>query len=540
MTSPILIITASVAATTLRVLGLILLSVILGWFLSYYAIRSRIFENIYVAIMEVFESVPVISFFPIVLLIFVTGIGGYLGAELAVDFLVFTAVVWNIWIGEYQAFKTVPKEMDEVGQNFRFGVVEKLARIYIPFSIPRIAANLFPSVSDGFFYITVSEAFSVGAKTFQVFGIVSVLASYTALGEWGLVELSIVIFGAFIVVIILILRLVAKHAVAKYALDTDVPIIRRGRFNLLAATRRSGVLSRNPLAKLANYNRERRSRATMDEYFKPESKGKAGYISVPAGIIIVILLTYSVYRIIGSVSYSTWTSLLYMTPSLLSDLGWDYLRVLIIAGLAMIFAIFVGYYFATNRKGEMIGLPVIQSFSSFPTPIYFPFIFLSSSFFVSSVFGFLSDEFFVLLLGFISTFYYVFYSFWMGVKAMPLEYTELMKNLDLGFFQKMRKIILPATFPYLIGGISSTINSAWGGLMIGEYWPDISGGKSLTVSHGLMKVIATSTGSGNIAVAAWASFLFGIVVVFYSLFFTKRMLDLAKKKYVAEEGIYSA
>ena len=78
-----------------------------------------------------------------------------------------------------------------------------------------------------------------------------------------------------------------------------------------------------------------------------------------------------------------------------------------------------------------------------------------------SVFGGFTNELYVLSLGFVSTFYYVFYSFWMGVKAMPSEYWEITKNLKLGYFKKMRKVIIPSTFPYLISGISSTINSAW-------------------------------------------------------------------------------
>ncbi len=538
MIGSIILIMEAVAATTIRVLGLILLSVIVGWFLSYYAIKNRIFENIFVAFSEIFESVPVISFFPVVLLVFVGGIGGPLGSELAVDFLVFTAVVWNIWIGEYQAFKTIPKEMTEISDNYRLTFLEKMAKVYIPFSVPRIVANLFPSVSNGFFYITVSEVFSVGAKTYQVFGIATVLSAYTLSGNWAGVELALVILGIFIVFIILAFREFAKRSVAKYALDTDTPVVRRGRFNLLEATRRSGILSRNPFIKLANYNRQRKSRTFRDDYFEPEKNKKVNYLSVAAGLGIVAILAYSVYRVVSPVPYGTWMMLFNLTPSLLIDLLYDYLRVLIIVIASMIFAIFAGYYFAMNRKGESIGLPVIQTLASYPSPIYFPFIFLSTSVFVSSIFGFLTDEFFVLFLGFISTFYYVFYSFWTGMKAMPQEYNELMKNLDLSFFQKMRKVILPSTFPYLVSGISSTINSAWGGLMIGEYWPSITSNKSLIVTHGLMKSIAVATLNGNLAVAAWGSFLFGIVVVVYSLLFTKKMMDLARKKYVAEEGIF--
>lgn len=536
----IALILAAVSATAGRVLGLILLSIITGWFLSYYAIKSRIFENIYVISMEIFESVPVISFFPIVLLLFVSGIGGPLGVELAVDFLVFTAVVWNIWMGEYQAFKTVPREMVEVGENYKLTFMEKLQKVYIPFSIPRIAANLFPSVSDGFFYITVSEVFSVGNKNFQVFGIGSVLYGYISSGEVEMIELSLIILGLVIVLIIAALREFAKYAVSRYALDTDTPVFRRGRFNLREAARRSGIVALNPLTRLANYNRIRRSRAYTDEYYEPETKKKRRLIGPLIGIVLLSIIVYIAYVLISSVSISTWYYLFRVTPELLIDLLYDYLRVAIIVIVSMVFAIFVGYYFVTNRKAEAAGIPAIQAFSAYPAPIYFPFIFLGLSFYISSLFGYLTDEVFVLFLGFISTFYYVFYSFWMGVKAMPQEYNELMRNLDLTFTQKMRRVILPATFPYLISGISSTINSAWGGLMIGEYWPDIIGNSNLSVSHGLMKVIDVATNTGDITLAAWASFLFGIVVVFYSFFFTKKMMDLARRKYVAEEGIFSA
>ncbi|MEM3292570.1 MAG: sugar ABC transporter permease, partial [Saccharolobus sp.] len=87
----IVIITLASLASLGRVFLTIGLSIITGWFLGYIATKNRIVENVYLSIIEVFESVPVISFFPIVLIFFVYRIGGYLGIELAADFLVLTA-----------------------------------------------------------------------------------------------------------------------------------------------------------------------------------------------------------------------------------------------------------------------------------------------------------------------------------------------------------------------------------------------------------------------------------------------------------------
>ncbi len=538
----VLILVLAVLATAVRVLGLILLSVVSGWFLAYETITNKKFENIFIASIEVFESVPVIAFFPVVLILFVVGIGGSLGVELAVDFLVFTAVVWNIWMGEYQAFKTVPREMVEVTENFRFTFFERLRYLYIPFSVPRIAANIFPSVADGFFYITVSEVFVIGAHTFQVFGIGLYLNQFVLAGQWNDVATLLVILAVVIVIIVVLMREFSRYAVSKFTIDTDMPIVRRGRLNVRESLRSSAVASVNPLNKLAKYNRVRRvsRRVQQDIYYEEKSEKRYGYIPGIISILLLTFLVYGIYRIVSGVAFSEWIYLFSITPRLLFDLLLDYARVGVIVAVSFVFSIFVGYYLAVNRKAEAAGIPLIESISAYPVPTYFPFIFLAASPFVFSLFGGLTNEVFVLFLGFMSTFYYVFYSFWMGVKAMPSEYSELMKNLNLTFFQKMKLIIMPSTFPYLISGVSSTINSAWGGLMIGEFWPSIIGDKTLTVSNGLMKVIDVATSTGNMDVAAWGSFLFGIIVAVYSILFTRRMMDLARTKYVAEEGIYAA
>ncbi|MGC9189729.1 MAG: ABC transporter permease subunit, partial [Conexivisphaera sp.] len=117
---------------------------------------------------------------------------------------------------------------------------------------------------------------------------------------------------------------------------------------------------------------------------------------------------------------------------------------------------------------------------------------------------------------------------------------EVMENYRLNFWSRLRRVILPATLPYLVSGISSTINSAWGGLMVGEYWPGIAQGRTLTVSVGLMKLLDIYVSQGYLHRAAWASLIFGAIVAVYSLLFTERLMNLSRSKYVVEEGIYAA
>ncbi|MBP1356879.1 MAG: ABC transporter permease subunit, partial [Sulfolobus sp.] len=450
----------------------------------------------------------------------------------------FTAVVWNIWVGIYQAYKTIPENFLEVAENYRLGFFRKFTSLYIPYSIPRIVANLIPSFADAFFYITVSEVFSIGNTSFHVFGIGALIAILTAENKYNLALWGLLFLAIDVIAFTLLLREFASYAVEKYGIDTEIKTYKKGRPRTRYNLRISNTLT--PMRKLA------RAFLPPKRYydFLTEEEKERNYhlreIGYALAFIIVGLFSYGAFSTVRSISMQEWRELLTSTPSMLVSLGVDYIRVATIAVISFVIAIFAGYILATHHKAERITIPLIQAIAAFPAPAYFPLLFAATYIDVKGILGPLTNEFYVLLLGFISVFYYIFYSYWLGIKNLPAEYWELMANLNLSFWQKLRKIILPATFPYIIAGISSTINSAWGGLAIGEYWPDIYNNYTLQVRTGYMKDIAIYTQQGNIAFAAWSSLIFGIIVVIYSIFFTRKLMDIARKRYIAEEAIYAA
>ncbi len=542
-------------ATLGRVLLLIGLSIIIGWMLGYLAIRSRGFENAYVTIVNIIESIPVLGFLPIVLAIFIAGIKGSLGVEIAADFLVFDAIAWNIWIGIYQAFKTVPEHLIEVSDNYNFGLWGKLKNVYIPFSLPRVSSDIFPSFADALFYVMVSEVFTVGVTTYKVFGIGSLIVQSTSQADFINIYQCLLVLAVGVIAVTLIFNNLSKNIVAKYGIDTSGEIKRR-RILYWRPHIRRWYVGRRPDSRLNTYSSRRRmgrdtnnlysllQRSARKDYTTQRkdksSDKKVKYIGL---FVIGIFLAYFIYssiQLIVSLPASQWNSYFAQTPILLYAMGVDYFRVFIVTAVSFSFAMFLGYYLAIHHKISMVSLPVIQSLSAFPAPAYFPLIFAIVAPFLMHTIPAASTEILVLALCFISTFYYVFFAFLVGVKAIPTEFWELMENYNMSFFTKIRKIVLPATFPYLVTGLSSTINSAWGGLAVGEYWPHIYDNQSLVVNTGMMKIISENMASGNIGLAAWTSLLFAIVVGVYSIVFTRNLMDLARKKYVIEEGIYHA
>ncbi len=539
-------------ATVGRIFALIALAIFTGHLLAYAAIKSRAFENVYVPLVNVFESIPVIGFLPLVLVAFVVSFHGGIGVELAVDFLVFDAVAWNVWIGIYQAFKTVPLHLIEVSDNYNMSFWKKMTTLFVPHSIPRVTSNIFSSFADAFFYISVSEVFTAGAATASLcpggtcstFGIGTLISRYTSSGNY--VEVYYCLISVFVAVLLVTAALsrLSKWAIAKFGVDTPGVIKRY-------AGRWRGRLVTSPWRAFRNQTNVFRGYAsklrTAPRGQKPEAGARrvnvAKYAGMMIGVAILALLVYGTARVVASVSAQTWYGFFRETPQLLEYVGADYVRVSLIALASLALAVTVGYVLATRRRAGDAALPVIQILAAFPAPTYFPLLFIATLPFLSHVLPTLYTEVYIFILGFLSCFYYVFFDFWIGVLAIPSEFGEVTRNYKLPFLTKMRRVILPASLPYMITGLSSTINSAWAGIAIGEYWPNIApqvAPNGLQVKFGMMYYISSNMANGAIGAAAYVSLLFAIVVAIYGIAFTRNLMDLARRKYVVEEGIFAA
>jgi len=64
--------------------------------------------------------------------------------------------------------------------------------------------------------------------------------------------------------------------------------------------------------------------------------------------------------------------------------------------------------------------------------------------------------------------------------------------------------------------------------------------QGLQAPFGMMYSITSNMANGALGPAAYVSLLFALVVAVYGIVFTRNLMDLARKKYVVEEGIFAA
>jgi NitT/TauT family transport system permease protein len=96
-----------------------ILSTLFTLFYGRMAAYNRRAEKVMLPLLDVLQSVPILSFLPVVLISLSALMPQRLAAELAAVVLIFTSQAWNMTFAWYQSLTTVPKELREASAIFR-------------------------------------------------------------------------------------------------------------------------------------------------------------------------------------------------------------------------------------------------------------------------------------------------------------------------------------------------------------------------------------------------------------------------------------
>ena len=108
------------ARTTLRMFAALGLSLIFTFTYATWAAKSPRAERLLVPILDILQSVPILSFISITVVFFMSlAPGRVLGAEFAAIFAIFTSQAWNMAFSFYQSLRMVPGDLDEACRSVR-------------------------------------------------------------------------------------------------------------------------------------------------------------------------------------------------------------------------------------------------------------------------------------------------------------------------------------------------------------------------------------------------------------------------------------
>src|ERR1700674_3115156 len=123
------------ALSLLRITLAYMLSLAFAVVYGYIAAYNPKAERFMIPLLDVLQSIPVLSFLPGVMLAMVALFPGRpLGVEAGAILLIFTGQVWNMVFSFYASLKSIPKEMREAAKVYRFSEWQRFTELELPFA----------------------------------------------------------------------------------------------------------------------------------------------------------------------------------------------------------------------------------------------------------------------------------------------------------------------------------------------------------------------------------------------------------------------
>ena len=208
--------------TALRMLIALGVSLVFTFTYATWAAKNPRAGSLLVPLLDILQSVPILGFLSVTVVWFLSlSPGRIFGAELACVFTIFTGQAWNMAFSFYQSLRTVPPELEEAGRMFGLNAWARFWRIEAPFAMPPLIWNMMMSMSGGWFFVTISEAISVGKTNIALPGIGSWIA--VAIAQKNLPAIFYAI-GAMLVVILIYDQLLFRPLVAwadRFRVDSE-------------------------------------------------------------------------------------------------------------------------------------------------------------------------------------------------------------------------------------------------------------------------------------------------------------------------------
>ncbi|MGC9951231.1 MAG: ABC transporter permease subunit [Bryobacteraceae bacterium] len=501
-----------------------LLSLLFALGYGYIAAYNKRLEGLMVAILDILQSIPVLSFLPGVMLAMVALFPTrQLGVEFGAILLIFTGQVWNMAFSFYASLKSIPRELREAARIYGFGKWQRFVELELPYGAIGLVWNSMVSVAGGWFFLMACEMFVLGKRDFRLPGLGSYLQTAASAGDtsaiyWGL--------GTMVGVILLIDQFVWRPAIAwsdKFKFE-QVESSAQPHSAVLNLLRRSNLLERFRMAVMAPVA-ERISLRAARHVETLETPGPPAQWRMVAGMAVGALLG-------GAILYALFEAAMTLktltAPELISTLqgaAATWARVIVSLLIAAAWTIPAGVAIGFNPKLASIAQPFAQLAASVPATALFPVLLLAL---IRMGGGLGIGSILLMLLG---TQWYVLFNVIAGAMAIPTDLREVADVFRFGQWARWRTVILPGIFPYLVTGMVTASGGAWNASIVAEYF-HFKGQTLQTL--GLGAQISSATDAGNWDLLLLSTIVMAALVVAVNRSVWRPLYRLAQTRYKLE------
>lgn len=499
------------------------LSIFFSLLFGYAAYENPKARPVLIPALDVLQSVPLLSFLPVVLLGFSAIFPERMAAELSSIVLIFTSQAWNIAFSFYQSLSGVPRELREATAVFRLDRWLRFRKLELPFAAIGLIWNSVVSWSGGWFFLMAAEIFHVGNRDFRLPGLGAYLQTAAIAGDFRAVFSGVAVL---ILVIVLLDQLIWRPLIAwshkfkvELVQDEDPPTSW-----FLDVLTRSWTLARihSPLQVLSDRLDAALHRrlgepawfpepASSHPRFSPWRWGVAGTLALIFGYV-----AYRSTALLGTVSASEWRTLAQAVLATCS-------RVAVALFLALLWTVPVGVAIGTNPRLANLLQAVVQVIAAVPATALFPILLLA----LLHVPAGLNIAATLLMLMGIQ--WYLLFNVIAGAAAIPADLLHTTRLLKLSHWDRWRTLILPALFPYIVTGSVVAGGGAWNASIVAEY---VEFGGQTHSTLGVGAVIAEATAKSNYGLLLAGTLALVLTVVLINRTIWRKLYHLAERRYL--------
>ena len=503
-----------------------LLSLVFSLFYGYIAARNHRARLVLMPLLDVLQSVPILSFMPVALLSLTAILPETIAAELAAIFLIFTSQAWNMTFSLYQSMITIPEELKEAAAIFRFSPWMRFKTLELPFAAIGLLWNSMMSWSGGWFFLMAAEIFHIGSRDFRLPGLGSYLQTAASRGDTGAIVMGML---TLVCIIVLLDQLVWRPLIVltdKYKVEMqereEPPEswfydLMAGSWILTQFTNRVWDPGHEWLDIFLRRRRVKRRGLAAGQ----QGREGRGFPVLGLALGLAVLFLYGGWQaatLLWKLPAASWLAVA-------KGLGATFLRVNASLFLALLWTVPVGVLIGTNRRLANFLQPLVQVVAAIPATALFPILLLA----LLTVPGGLNIAAISLML--MGTQWYLLFNVIAGAAAIPQDLINTTALLRLSLFDRWKTLILPALFPYIITGAITASGGAWNASIVAEYVE--FGGQTHSVT-GIGALIAQATDHSDYPLLLAATLLLVLTVVLINRTFWLKLYRISEERYRLE------
>jgi len=402
-------------------------------------------------VLDVLQSIPILGFFPAALVFFVATFHGHpIGIELAVVFLIFTSMSWNMAFGVYESLTTIPQDLEAAAASFGLTGWLRFRFLAFPAAIPKLVYNSILSWTNGWFFLVASEIFTAGGTEFQRPGLGAFIAIAGRNGDTPSIAIGIGVLAA----VVLALDIFLWRPLSAYS--------ERFRWLPRLPGVRHWILARlQPVA--LGYHR-------LSLRFERSYSGHPKVIKDVRRIDLALFVVVFILVVSAGLFGLAQMFLRPLPPSaalLPSAAFLSFSRLLVAYGIALAWTVPVAAFLGESERASRYLTPVLELFASLPATALLPVI-VGFALVLTASFGD-AAQLAAILIALFSMQWYLLFNLIAGVRSIPDDLKEAARSFGLRGRTYWRRLLLPAITPSILTGSITAWGAGWNALIVSEY-----------------------------------------------------------------------